>query len=99
MIYDDLERIEDLANQLERCQRRGEIEIATQYEKELIEARTKFIKQLVRRQEDFENDTFGQRSRRQQYDEIIEEQRTALEESTDTKSMKVDLGDIAKMKQ
>lgn len=83
MIRDNLSDIEDIEFRIERAERRDMDELAARLRHKLILRRYKFLTKLIRRKEGHEDDTYAQRARRENYEDLIEEQKAALKEDTD----------------
>lgn len=82
MKYEELNEIEDLEHRIDRAKRRGMNELVAQREQELTETRRKLIERLIRRRDSIEDSTYAQRNRREEFDDLIDEQQAALKDDT-----------------
>lgn len=80
MIFRELEEIEDLEFRLGRAQRRDMDLLSSRIREELTTVRYRFWVKLIKRKELNTDSTYAQRNRREEFDELIEEQEEALDE-------------------
>lgn len=80
MIRGYLRDIEELEHRIERLERRDMEELLARRRHELILKRFNFLTKLMKRQSMHEDDTYAQRARRWNYQDLIDEQKEKMKE-------------------